>query len=696
MAKIFLSSTATDLGEYRKVVADTLAQAGHEVVKMEDFYDLQGTPQQIDERRVKSCDVFVGIVAYWYGDRPQTQNPHRLSFTELEFEVAKRKGLPSIFFQPSSGIPWRPEFVARRAEDTDQLERFRERVRAGGLLKTFENPYDLARQVLLAMIQFEQSHAARKEIGLSGITALLDRIVGDPERFIEFVSRFRGNGPKELKGQSIAEFVKVAADRLELRNVIDAARVEDPADPAIKAAASKLADPTRFLEDRSCDVFVSFSEDEADGRWGSKLADDLQETLIRRMNVPVHVATSLLGGEPGEECKAGRAGCLVAVLSPQYAASRRCMDELGQYESSDPEIDRAKVVFPSGSFPGYLPSRFTRHRPTRFPGDTDTESAAVAYRLALADLATEIEEDLRRLKCGDCEDRKIAAYLADVPPSLQQERLVFVRMLRERGFSVMPKLRPPKDPAAFERTVIKDLEGCSVFVQLLNEDPGDDPYLPPGWVGTLADLGVGFAKGRSRNKGLQEQVETSFAWVRSGFDRAAAPDNLQKLLDSTTVKEVGFPEFQGIVSRAIDRLTAPKAQVPDSVAPKGGEYYVFIASEERDEQDLDRLAEALSELDVLRQEGDGELVEDYLSACQAVVIAYRSADRAKVMRRAFGYHRRFKEESRIVPIVVRLFEPPQKQPLGLRLKRVEEMGRDVEDQELSGRIVELIRSGGPD
>lgn len=70
MKKVFVSSTYSDLVEYRDFVQKAIRQAGAEAIGMEDFGARDQRPLAESLTVVEESDVFVGIYAHRYGFVP--------------------------------------------------------------------------------------------------------------------------------------------------------------------------------------------------------------------------------------------------------------------------------------------------------------------------------------------------------------------------------------------------------------------------------------------------------------------------------------------------------------------------------------------------------------------------------------------------------------------------------------------------
>jgi Domain of unknown function (DUF4062) len=67
MARIYVSSTFSDLEEFRKEISLALRRLGHEDVAMEYYVAEDRRPLDRCLSDVASCNVYVGIFAWRYG-----------------------------------------------------------------------------------------------------------------------------------------------------------------------------------------------------------------------------------------------------------------------------------------------------------------------------------------------------------------------------------------------------------------------------------------------------------------------------------------------------------------------------------------------------------------------------------------------------------------------------------------------------
>ncbi|WP_145741746.1 DUF4062 domain-containing protein [Saccharopolyspora dendranthemae] len=118
--RVYISSAATDLGPERWAAIEAVRAGGCEPVAME-FYGAD-TQRAISRclQDVRSCDVYVGIVAFRYGSRPPG---HDKSFTHLEYEEAVRQRKQILLFHLK-------EDVKRQVSDIDQAQHKVNRLRS--------------------------------------------------------------------------------------------------------------------------------------------------------------------------------------------------------------------------------------------------------------------------------------------------------------------------------------------------------------------------------------------------------------------------------------------------------------------------------------------------------------------------------------------------------------------------------------
>ena len=160
MARIYISSTYSDLKEYRENVYQTLRRMQHDAVAMED-YVATGQHPPLDKclADVAKSDLYVGIFAWRYGYIPDEGNPQQKSITELEYRQAQQLGKPCFIFLLHEDAPWLPKFMDKVTGDGEggkRIEELRQELSTAKLVSFFKTPDKLANLVAVAVQQWEQ------------------------------------------------------------------------------------------------------------------------------------------------------------------------------------------------------------------------------------------------------------------------------------------------------------------------------------------------------------------------------------------------------------------------------------------------------------------------------------------------------------------------------------------------------------
>jgi len=169
--KIFLSSTAEDLIQYRKVAVETFRRLGFESVAMEDFGPRPNAPIDECERLAGQADILVCIVAHRYGSVPENG---RGSFTQREVEAARQAGKDVLVWIVADAYEWSglteqdlltdpnvlasSERVANVTEAVAALVHFKEWLRKTFVCDEFTTPQDLRARIAEALAKYVPHH----------------------------------------------------------------------------------------------------------------------------------------------------------------------------------------------------------------------------------------------------------------------------------------------------------------------------------------------------------------------------------------------------------------------------------------------------------------------------------------------------------------------------------------------------------
>jgi hypothetical protein len=174
---VFISSTAEDLGAYRKA-ADQGARIARCFPEVHELWVARDKPP-LEEclARVRNADALVVIVAHRYGWVPENQpGGERKSITWLECEEAARLGKEVLAFLVDETAPWPDEgkeeyrlmeaarsgkaleIAAEVQQNVERLRAFKVWLRGRGIRDTFNNPEDLRGKVAVALQDWKQRH----------------------------------------------------------------------------------------------------------------------------------------------------------------------------------------------------------------------------------------------------------------------------------------------------------------------------------------------------------------------------------------------------------------------------------------------------------------------------------------------------------------------------------------------------------
>ncbi|HJR08940.1 MAG TPA: DUF4062 domain-containing protein [Pyrinomonadaceae bacterium] len=150
MARIYISSTYSDLKDCREAVYRALRSMKHEVIAMEDYVAIDQRPLDKCLEDVASCDLYIGIFAWRYGYVPTKDNPDQKSITELEFRHAATNSIPRLLFLLDESAPW-PRSQMEEGEGAEKLKLLRNEIGTDYTVSFFENCQQLATKASAAV-----------------------------------------------------------------------------------------------------------------------------------------------------------------------------------------------------------------------------------------------------------------------------------------------------------------------------------------------------------------------------------------------------------------------------------------------------------------------------------------------------------------------------------------------------------------
>jgi len=220
--RVFLSSTFLDLRELREEVRRRLGEIfGAHLITMETFGSDEAEPKISSVRRVRECDLFIGI----YGRRYGTVDPDTgKSITELELEEAERaRSAGSItgilLYVLEDSAPWPAKYDETDPAQIEKLARLKERIRQYTVTRfsvATDLPFLIIRDVLARIRQRLGASSARprtlslpeprqltQPIGMEFLTSADQRhLYGRGQKVAELIESLSRNPVTLLLGNS--------------------------------------------------------------------------------------------------------------------------------------------------------------------------------------------------------------------------------------------------------------------------------------------------------------------------------------------------------------------------------------------------------------------------------------------------------------------------------------------------------------
>jgi hypothetical protein len=154
--KVMISSTARDLPEHRKEALDACQRQSMFPIMMEYLPASDDEAISISLKMVDEADIYVGIFAFRYGTVPKGYD---ISITEMEYNRAKKRGIPCLIFLIHDDHPIKAADV-EKGEGAVKLEAFKKRVSDEKIINKFISPADLRAHMINSLSKFRETDAA--------------------------------------------------------------------------------------------------------------------------------------------------------------------------------------------------------------------------------------------------------------------------------------------------------------------------------------------------------------------------------------------------------------------------------------------------------------------------------------------------------------------------------------------------------
>jgi len=166
--RIFISSTAVDLPDYREKVRDAILRLKNLPVAMETFSAMPGQPAGECMKMAAEADAVICVVAHRYGYIPPKElgGDGEKSITWLEVDAAKLAGKPVLAFLVDPNAPWTaikeqdrltsepPEKASEIVNAVQKLREFKSFLQREHMRGMFRDQNELDAQVTAALANF--------------------------------------------------------------------------------------------------------------------------------------------------------------------------------------------------------------------------------------------------------------------------------------------------------------------------------------------------------------------------------------------------------------------------------------------------------------------------------------------------------------------------------------------------------------
>src|SRR5947208_3429338 len=123
--RVFISSTFSDLLEFRQALQNAIRQLGVVDISMEHFGARDARPREECVRIVAhESDVFIGVYAHRYGTVPRDE---KKSIVEAEYDAATEAQLPRLIYLVHDDAQWNPGSIDQ-GRSAAKLRRFKDRL----------------------------------------------------------------------------------------------------------------------------------------------------------------------------------------------------------------------------------------------------------------------------------------------------------------------------------------------------------------------------------------------------------------------------------------------------------------------------------------------------------------------------------------------------------------------------------------
>lgn len=235
--RVYISSPFLDLKGCRSKAYDALRRIGVDAIGMEDYVASDERPVDKCLGDVRSCDAYVGLLAWRYGYVPDDAP---CSVTELEYQTAVHEKIPQLLFLLHPDAPWPRANVDR---DPARIDALRGEWEKNRIVSHFQTCDELGALVTAAvarrLLEEREKGDARADDDADGERRALQLQLDEIRRQLQFLTERIARD--EVTGEHRAT-PGAALDESQSRSRGEAENLPPPRPPAwAPAAASAIA-----------------------------------------------------------------------------------------------------------------------------------------------------------------------------------------------------------------------------------------------------------------------------------------------------------------------------------------------------------------------------------------------------------------------------------------------------------------------
>jgi hypothetical protein len=287
--RVFLSSTFSDLKEYRTAAVSTLQRFGFVPVTFETLGTIDEAPAAVSARALAEADIVVFLVAHRYGYIAPGSDK---SIIEIEYDEAVAHNKPVLVFLLSDDQPWPPDQID--LQDLGPLRAFKHRLTVERVVDRFTTPQDLSARLAAAISRYSHQVEAippeppgvttPPEVTLADVLEELKRVRTD----VSSLQQILAEGQRDFRDHSTDE---------------NTGSILRPAD--------FLGAPSRSTDRYKCFVIMPYSE-----RWSQAVERTILE-VCQKLDFKFSIAKNMEGRFIPNDIWRGitGAGLIIADLS---------------------------------------------------------------------------------------------------------------------------------------------------------------------------------------------------------------------------------------------------------------------------------------------------------------------------------------------------------------------------------------------